>query len=111
MRKLEATICPKRLDSVKEALADAAVESVTMSHVKGCHGEGYVEIYRGALYVVDFLPRIKIEVVLEDRFAARVAMLIGSSVTGAQCGDDDVRILHVDDAIRIDSGQRGDRAL
>jgi nitrogen regulatory protein P-II 1 len=110
MKKLEVTIRPKQLDSVKNALADAGVDFVTVSEVKGCRRDGYAEIYRGALYVVDFLPRVKIEVVLEDRFAARVATLIGSSVASAERDDDDVRILHVDDAFRIGDGQRGDAA-
>jgi len=100
-----------RLQAVKNALVNEGIESLTISDAKGCAGEGQVEMYRGAKYVVDFLPKIKIEVVLEDRFAARVARIIGSSVGACRPGDQEVHLLPVEDAIRIRTGQHGDAAV
>lgn len=110
MKKLEVVVHPKQLDIVKDALVKAGVDSVTMSDVKSCRGEGHAEMYRDALYVVDFLPRIKIEVVLDDAFAARVAALIDSNVAAGVGSDDGVHLLPVDDAFRIGFERRGDAA-
>ncbi len=107
MKKVEAIIRPIQLRSVQDALIHEGIDSLTISDVKGCAGEGHVEKYRGAEYVVDFLPKIKIEVVLEDRRAARIAQVIETSVGARRPGDQDVRLLPVEDVIRIRTGQHG----
>jgi len=111
MKKVEAIIRPIQLRSVQDALIHEGIDSLTISDVKGCGGEGHVEKYRGVEYVVDFLPKIKIEVVLEDRFAARVAQIIEASVGARRPGDQDVRLLPVEDVIRIRTGQHGAAAV
>jgi len=111
MKKVEAIIRPTQLRGVRDALIHEGIESLTISDVKGCGGEGHVEKYRGTDYVVDFLPKIKIEVVLEDRFAARVAQIIEASVGGRRPGDQDVRLLPVEDVIRIRTGQHSSAAV
>ena len=111
MKKVEAIIRPIQLRGVQNALMQEGIESLTISDVKGCGGEGHVERYRGAEYVVDFLPKIKIEVVLEDRFAARVAQVIEASVGDRRPGDRDIRLLFVEDVIRIRTGQHGAAAV
>jgi nitrogen regulatory protein P-II 1 len=110
VKKVEAIIRPIQLRSVQDALVHEGIDSLTISDVKCCGGEGHVEKYRGAEYVVDFLPKIKIEVVLEDRVAARVTQIIETSV-GSRNGDQDIRLLPVEDVIRIRTGQHGAAAV
>jgi nitrogen regulatory protein P-II 1 len=111
MKKVEAIIRPIQLRGVQHALIQEGIDSLTISDVKGCGGEGHVEKYRGAEYVVDFLPKIKLEVVLEDRFAARVARIIETNVGARRTGDPEVRLLPVEDVVRIRTGQHGAAAL
>ena len=111
MKKVEAIIRPIQLRGVQDALIHEGIDSLTISDVKSCGNEGHVEKYRGAEYVVDFLPKIKIEVVLEGRFAARVAQIIETNV-GVPCpGDQEIRLLPVEDVIRIRTGQHGAAAV
>jgi nitrogen regulatory protein P-II 1 len=111
MKKVEAIVRPTELRGVQDALFHEGIDSLTISDVKSCAGEGHVEKYRGAEYVVDFLPKIKIEVVLEDWFAARVAEIIEASVGAPRPGDPEVRVLPVEDVIRIRTGQHGAAAV
>jgi nitrogen regulatory protein P-II 1 len=111
MKKVEAIISPIQLRGVQDALIHEGIDSLTISDVKGCGGDGHVEKYRGAAYVVDFLPKIKIEVVLEDRLAARVAQIIETSVGARRPDDQHVRLLPVEDVIRIRTGQHGAAAV
>jgi nitrogen regulatory protein PII len=90
MKKVEALIRPIQLRGIQDALIHEGIDSLTISDVKGCAGEGHVEKYRGAEYVVDFLPKSKIEVVLEDWFAARVVRIIEANVGARPPGDQEV---------------------
>ncbi len=112
MKKLEAIIKPYKLDEVKEALTKEGVLGMTMSEVKGFgRQKGHTELYRGAEYVVDFLPKIKIEIVLEDQHVKRVTEIIESTARTGKIGDGKIFVLPLDDAIRIRTGERGEGAL
>jgi nitrogen regulatory protein P-II 1 len=112
MKKIEAIIKPFKLDEVKEALAKEGVQGMTVSEVKGFgRQKGHTELYRGAEYVVDFLPKIKIELLLEDERARRASELIESIARTGRIGDGKIFILPVDDVIRIRTGERGEAAL
>jgi nitrogen regulatory protein P-II 1 len=112
MKKLEAIIKPYKLDEVKEALSKEGVLGMTMSEVKGFgRQKGHTELYRGAEYVVDFLPKIKIEIVLDDEQVKRVTEIIESTARTGKIGDGKIFILPIDDAVRIRTGERGDGAL
>ena len=112
MKKIEAIIKPFKLDEVKEALTKEGVQGMTVSEVKGFgRQKGHTELYRGAEYVVDFLPKIKIELLLEDERARRASELIESIARTGRIGDGKIFILPVDDVIRIRTGERGEAAL
>ncbi len=112
MKKIEAIIKPFKLEDVKEALAEVGVEGLTASEVKGFgRQKGHTEIYRGSEYTVDFLPKIKIEIVLADRLVeAAVAAIIKAAKTG-KIGDGKVFVSAVEDAIRIRTEERGEQAV
>ncbi len=112
MKKIEAIIKPFKLDEVKEALAKLNVQGMTVSEVKGFgRQKGHTELYRGAEYVVDFLPKIKIEIVVADAQAAAVAEAIMTPAKTARIGDGKNVILPADAAIRIRTGERGESAV
>ena len=112
MKKLEAIIKPFKLDDVKEALGQLGVLGMTVSEVKGFgRQKGHTELYRGAEYVVDFLPKIKIEAVVSDEMAEKVALTLSEAARTGKIGDGKITITSVDDAIRIRTGERGDSAL
>lgn len=112
MKKIEAIIKPFKLEEVKDALAEVGIEGMTVSEIKGFgRQKGHTEIYRGSEYTVDFLPKIKIEVVLPDsRLEAAVAAIVKSAKTG-KIGDGKVFVLPVDDAIRIRTEEKGEQAV
>ena len=112
MKKIEAVIKPFKLEEVKAALAEIGVEGMTVSEVKGFgRQKGHTEIYRGSEYSVDFLPKIKLEIVLADSFADRaVEAIVGAARTG-KIGDGKVFVSNVDDAVRIRTDERGDKAV
>ncbi len=112
MKKIEAIIKPFKLEEVKDALGEISVEGMTVSEVKGFgRQKGHTEIYRGSEYTVDFLPKIKIELVVADsRVQAAVKAIIGAAKTG-KIGDGKVFILAVEEAIRIRTEERGDQAI
>ena len=112
MKKIEAIIKPFKLEDVKEALSGIGVEGMTVSEVKGFgRQKGHTEIYRGSEYTVDFLPKIKIEIVLADNnVAAAVEAIVKAAKTG-KIGDGKVFISSVEDAIRIRTDERGERAV
>ena len=112
MKKIEAIIKPFKLEEVKEALAGVGVEGMTISEVKGFgRQKGHTEIYRGSEYTVDFLPKIKIEVVLADgQVDAAVRAIVGSAKTG-KIGDGKVFISSIENAIRIRTDETGDQAV
>ena len=112
MKKIEAIIKPFKLEEVKEALAELGVEGMTVMEVKGFgRQKGHTEIYRGSEYTVDFLPKIKLEIVApDDRVDAAVAAIIKAAKTG-KIGDGKVFISNIEDAIRIRTDERGDKAV
>ncbi|SRR6267378_1684090 len=112
MKKIEAIIKPFKLEEVKDALGEISIEGMTVSEVKGFgRQKGHTEIYRGSEYTVDFLPKIKMEIVLSDnRIDAAVAAIIKAAKTG-KIGDGKVFILPVDEAIRIRTEEKGDAAV
>jgi nitrogen regulatory protein P-II 1 len=108
MKKIEAIIKPFKLDEVKEALAKAGVQGLTISEVKGFgRQKGHTELYRGAEYVVDFVPKVKIEIVLEDAKAMQVVEVLGRAARTGTIGDGKIFIVPIDDVVRIRTGERG----
>ncbi|PHX95299.1 MAG: transcriptional regulator [Pedosphaera sp.] len=112
MKKIEAIIKPFKLEEVKDALSDIGVEGMTVTEVKGFgRQKGHTEIYRGSEYTVDFLPKIKLELVLPDgRVDAAVAAIVKAAKTG-KIGDGKVFVSAVDEAIRIRTDEKGDAAV
>jgi len=112
MKKIEAIIKPFKLDEVKEALSKEGIQGMTITEVKGFgRQKGHTELYRGAEYVVDFLPKVKIEILVEDERAATVADAIITAARTGRIGDGKIFIMSVDDAIRIRTGERGNDAI
>jgi nitrogen regulatory protein P-II 1 len=112
MKKIEAIIKPFKLDDVKEALSKLGVHGMTISEVKGFgRQKGHTELYRGAEYVVDFLPKVKIELLLDDSQTAAVAEAIIATARTGRIGDGKIFILPVDDAVRIRTGEHGTQAI
>jgi nitrogen regulatory protein P-II 1 len=112
MKKIEAIIQPFKLDDVKAALKSIGVDGVTISEVHG-HGrqKGHTEVYRGAEYKIDVLPKIKVEVVLPDKDLDRVAHAITEAARSGKLGDGKIFVSSIDDAIRIRNGDKGESAL
>jgi len=112
MKKIEAIIKPFKLDEVKEALADVGVLGLTVTEVKGFgRQKGHTELYRGAEYVVDFLPKVKIEIVLADELVAKALEAIERSAKTGRIGDGKIFVSTVDEVVRIRTGERGEPAL
>jgi len=112
MKKVEAIIKPFKLEEVKEALSKLGIQGLTVSEVKGFgRQKGHTELYRGAEYVVDFLPKVKLEVLIEDNKVGEVADAIIAAARTGRIGDGKIFILPVDDAIRIRTGERGSQAI
>ena len=112
MKKVEAIIKPFKLEEVKEALAEIGVQGMTVTEVKGFgRQKGHTEIYRGSEYTVDFLPKVKIEVVVDDSEASAVAEAIVKSANTGQIGDGKVFISGIEEAIRIRTGETGGDAV
>ena len=112
MKKIEAIIKPFKLEEVKEALNEIGIKGITVTEVKGFgRQKGHTEIYRGAEYVVDFLPKIKIEVVLEDDLVAKVIETIMDVARTGKIGDGKIFVSPIEEAIRIRTGERGVNAL
>ena len=112
MKKIEAIIKPFKLDEVKEALSKENIQGMTISEVKGFgRQKGHTELYRGAEYVVDFLPKIKIEILVGDEHAAAAVDAIINTANTGRIGDGKIFILSVDEAVRIRTGERGDAAV
>jgi nitrogen regulatory protein PII len=112
MKKLEAIIKPFKLDEVKAALAAAGVSGLTVSEVKGFgRQKGHSELYRGAEYVVEFLPKVKIEVAIPDALVSRaIEAIMGTARTG-KIGDGKIFVSSLEEVLRIRTGERGEEAL
>ena len=112
MKKIEAIIKPFKLDEVKEALQEAGIQGLSVTEVKGFgRQKGHTELYRGAEYVVDFLPKVKIEVVLADDMVDAAIEAIISAARTDQIGDGKIFVSTVEQAIRIRTGESGDDAI
>ena len=112
MKKIEAIIRPSRLDEVKDALNSLGVTGMTVSEVKGFgRQKGHKELYRGAEYIVDFVPKIKVELVVQDDFVAEAIEAIERSAKTGNLGDGKIFVLEVVEAIRLRTGERGNLAL
>ncbi len=112
MKKIEAIIKPFKLDAVKEGLMELNIKGLTISEVKGYgRQKGHTEIYRGAEYVVDFLPKVKIEVVVEDELVENVIEKIIETAHTGKIGDGKIFVVPVEDVIRIRTSERGKDAL
>ena len=112
MKKIEAVIKPFKLDEVKEALQDIGVQGLSVIEAKGFgRQKGHTELYRGAEYVVDFLPKMKLEVVVEDDMAERAIDAIVSAARTGKIGDGKIFVIDVETAIRIRTGEEGVEAL
>ena len=112
MKKIEAIIKPFKLDEVKEALQDVGVQGLSVIEVKGFgRQKGHTELYRGAEYVVDFLPKVKVEVVIEDTLVERAIEAIQQAAHTGRIGDGKIFVTTIDEAIRIRTGERGAEAV
>ena len=112
MKKIEAIIKPFKLDEVREALSDIGVSGLTVTEVKGFgRQKGHTELYRGAEYVVDFLPKIKIEVVVADDLAPAVVDAIQTAARTGKIGDGKIFVSALEDVIRIRTGETGAQAI
>jgi nitrogen regulatory protein P-II 1 len=112
MKKVEAIIKPFKLDEVKEALQEVGLKGMTVTEVKGFgRQKGHTELYRGAEYVVDFLPKVKIEVIVEDDILDRAVEAIQTAAKTDRIGDGKIFIFDVQDIVRIRTGERGGDAL
>jgi len=112
MKKIEAVIKPFKLDEVKDALNEAGIMGITVTEVKGFgRQKGHTELYRGAEYVIDFLPKVKIEVVVRDEMVPGVVAAIEKSAKTGRIGDGKIFVTHVEEAVRIRTGERGESAI
>jgi nitrogen regulatory protein P-II 1 len=112
MKKVEAIIKPFKLDEVKEALSGVGVQGITVSEVKGFGRQrGHTELYRGAEYVVDFLPKVKLEVIVKDDQVDPVVVAITAAARTGRIGDGKIFVTTVDEVVRIRTGETGESAL
>jgi nitrogen regulatory protein P-II 1 len=112
MKKIEAIIQPFKLDEVKEALSEVGITGMTVIEARGFgRQKGHKELYRGAEYTVDFVPKVKIEVVVAEELVARVLQAIERAAKTGRVGDGKIFVHPVDEAVRIRTGERGDTAL
>ena len=112
VKKIEAIIKPFKLDEVKEALHDVGVSGITVTEAKGFgRQKGHTELYRGAEYVVDFLPKVKVEVVVEDDLAERTVEAIENAARTGRIGDGKIFVFAIEQAVRIRTGDRGADAI
>jgi nitrogen regulatory protein P-II 1 len=112
MKKIEAIIKPFKLDEVKEALNDIGLKGLTVTEAKGFgRQKGHTELYRGAEYVVDFLPKVKIELVIEDQLVERAVEAIIAAARTGRIGDGKIFVSPVEEVIRIRTGEKGPEAI
>jgi nitrogen regulatory protein P-II 1 len=112
MKKVEAIIKPFKLDEVKEALSAIGVQGLTVSEIKGFgRQKGHTELYRGAEYVVDFLPKVKLEIIASDNKVPDIVAAIEKSAKTGRIGDGKIFVLPIEEVIRIRTGERGNDAI
>ena len=112
MKKIEAIVKPFKLDEVKEGLNEIGIQGITVSEVKGFgRQKGHTELYRGAEYVVDFLPKIKLEIIVTDDMVTKVVDAIQTAAKTGRIGDGKIFITPVEEVVRIRTGETGDDAI
>ena len=112
MKKIEAIVKPFKLDKVKEALQGIGIQGMTVTEVKGFgRQKGHTELYRGAEYVVDFLPKIKVELAVSDELADKAVQVIVEAANTGRIGDGKIFVTDIEEAIRIRTGERGPDAV
>lgn len=112
MKKVEAIIKPFKLDEVKESLNEIGIQGITVSEVKGFgRQKGHTELYRGAEYVVDFLPKIKLEIVVTEELVTQVVETIVEAAKTGRIGDGKVFVLPIEEVVRIRTGEKGPEAI
>lgn len=112
MKKIEAIIKPFKLDEVKDALHELGIKGMTVTEAKGFgRQKGHTELYRGAEYVVDFLPKVKVEVILDDNLVERAVEAIEQAAKTGRIGDGKIFVYPVEEVIRIRTGERGSEAV
>jgi nitrogen regulatory protein P-II 1 len=112
VKKVEAVIKPFKLDEVKKALTELGVAGLTVTEVKGFgRQKGHAEMYRGAEYVVDFMPKVKVEVAVSDAMAAKVVEVIARTAKTGKIGDGKIFVLSLEEVLRVRTGERGEEAL
>jgi nitrogen regulatory protein P-II 1 len=112
LKKVEAIIKPFKLDEVKEALNEVGIQGITVSEVKGFgRQKGHTELYRGAEYVVDFIPKIKMEIIVSDEIVSKVIETIEQAAKTGRIGDGKIFVSHVEEVVRIRTGERGEDAI
>ena len=112
MKKIEAIIKPFKLDEVKDALNEIGIQGMTVTEVKGFgRQKGHTELYRGAEYIVDFIPKIKLEIVTSDTLAAKVASTIEKVAKTGKIGDGKIFVSSVEEVVRIRTGEQGETAV
>lgn len=112
MKKVEAIIKPFKLDEVKESLNEVGIQGMTVSEVKGFgRQKGHTELYRGAEYVVDFLPKVKLEIIVSDELVTKVVETIQQAAKTGRIGDGKIFVLPVDEVIRIRTAEHGEAAI
>ncbi|MBT0653565.1 P-II family nitrogen regulator [Geomobilimonas luticola] len=112
MKLIEAIIKPFKLDEVKDALNEIGIEGITVCEVKGFgRQKGHTELYRGAEYVVDFIPKVKLEIAVADELVAKVVETIEATAKTGRIGDGKIFILPLDEAVRIRTGEKGADAI
>ena len=112
MKKIEAIIKPFKLDEVKEALQEVGLQGITVTEAKGFgRQKGHAELYRGAEYIVDFLPKVKIEAAVADELVERVIEAVEAAARPGKIGDGKIFVTSVEEAIRIRTGERGTDAI
>jgi nitrogen regulatory protein P-II 1 len=112
MKLIEAIIKPFKLDEVKDALNEIGIEGITVSEVKGFgRQKGHTELYRGAEYVVDFIPKVKLQIAVSDDLVNKVVETIVNTARTGRIGDGKIFVMQLDEAIRIRTGEKGDEAV
>jgi nitrogen regulatory protein P-II 1 len=112
VKKVEAIIKPFKLDEVKESLSEIGVQGITVTEVKGFgRQKGHTELYRGAEYVVDFLPKVKLEIIVPDNMVGQVVETIQTAARTGRIGDGKIFVLPIEEVLRIRTGERGEDAL
>ena len=112
MKLIQAIIKPFKLDEVKDALNEIGIEGITVSEVKGFgRQKGHTELYRGAEYVVDFIPKVKLEIAVSDELVAKVVSAIEQTAKTGRIGDGKIFVMALEEAVRIRTGEKGDEAI